>query len=433
MSLPHKKNLLRDVLPKGSSEGYVPIGKNKEENDIVYHKVSEPVIDYGNGGGSRWRIWVLVAVAVFGLTVAVFYVFSSAKITIIPRIDEFAVDNSFKAQIGSMTATSSPEQSLFYSVNTIQKIGTKILDADGEKQVDRKASGTIIIYNKFSGLSQKLIKNTRFETPDGLIYRIDRSIVVPGQTTIDGKVVPGSIEAVVYADEPGTKYNIGMTTFTIPGFKSDSGRYAGFYADSKTPMLDGFSGAAKYVSDSKQKLARAEIRSELEKQILADARAGLDRDSFIPDGAYIIEFETQPSNDATGGKVALKEKATVSTYSFKTFDFDQFIVSSLPFSGELGSTSVEALNRGDLKFSWLSRPKDDSKEISFRVSGNGRFGWMIDKNKLADVMAGKKRGELNSILKEWNGIENATASLSPFWRSSFPDDSNKITITIQIP
>lgn len=433
MPLPHKKNFLRDVLPKNSPGNYVPPQKSAEgESDVIYHKVDEPVVNYNNDSKGRWRIWSLVVVAVFGLTIAIFYVFSSAEVVVTPRVNEATFDMDLSAQNVS-NAAQGDISNLTYSASKIEKIGTKKLDADGEKLVERKASGTIIIYNNFNSSAQKLIKNTRFETPDGLIYRIDRSVVVPGRATVNGKVVPGSVEATVYADETGAKYNIGLTNFTIPGFKTDAARYSGFYASSKTSMLDGFSGSAKYVSDAKQKLALAEISSELEKQILEEVRSKLDKDSFIPNGAYTIEFETQPSVSTSDGKVEVKEKATVTAYAFKSSSFDQFLASKAPFASSIGSSTVEIINRSSLVFVWLSRPKQDSSQVSFRINGNVRFSWIVDTEKLAASLEGKKRGELPNVLRQWDNIVSATASLSPFWRSSFPNDSSKINVIIKLP
>ena len=54
--------------------------------------------------------------------------------------------------------------------------------------MERKASGQIIVYNAYNDNNQKLIKNTRFETPDGKIYRIQASIIVPGTKVEEGKI-----------------------------------------------------------------------------------------------------------------------------------------------------------------------------------------------------------------------------------------------------
>ena len=80
---------------------------------------------------------------------------------------------------------------------------------------DERATGVIVVYNAYSAAPQRLIKNTRFATEDGKIFRAKDSIVVPGTTIENGKIIPGSVEAIVVADEPGEAYN-----FQTPEFRS---------------------------------------------------------------------------------------------------------------------------------------------------------------------------------------------------------------------
>ena len=71
--------------------------------------------------------------------------------------------------------------------------------ATGKEEVSLKASGRIVIYNNYNTAKQRLVRNTRFETPPGFIYRINKSIDVPGQTTEAGRTIPGSIEVTIHA------------------------------------------------------------------------------------------------------------------------------------------------------------------------------------------------------------------------------------------
>ena len=48
----------------------------------------------------------------------------------------------------------------------------------GVKEVSEKASGQIVISSKLEA-PQQLVKTTRFEAPNGHIYRIDQDITVP--------------------------------------------------------------------------------------------------------------------------------------------------------------------------------------------------------------------------------------------------------------
>ncbi len=428
MPLPIKKNYLRDILPKSGIGIQTVVNRPKDEDEVIYHKLAESVSEYQKDRGGKWRIWFIAGGAVLVLSVVLLYAFSSAEVTITPRVDEFQIDGDFSA--GKDVATSSAD-GLSFSVQTVEKTSSQNVTADGQKEVDQKASGKITVYNNYSTNTQKLIVNTRFETSDGLIYRIDRSIIVPGYKVVDGKIVPGSVEATVFADSPGVKYNIGPTDFTIPGFKSDSKRYAGFYAHSDSPMINGYSGMANYLTDAKQKLVKLQIRSELEKEMLIDARASAGNDRFIPNNAYILEFESLPTSNSANGQVMVQEKAKMTIYSFKVSDLDNFLATKTPFYADMGSSTARITNRDSLDFAWLSRPNLDSSKIFFHLNGNAQFVWNIDETKIVRSLVGKKRGEIQNVLKQYNEVANATASISPFWQTGLPTDPSKITIIVK--
>ena len=75
--------------------------------------------------------------------------------------------------------------------------------SENEVTIKTEASGKIVVYNNYSTAGQKLIKDTRFETPNGLIFRIKDAVTVPGKKTVGGETVPGSLEVTVYADKEG--------------------------------------------------------------------------------------------------------------------------------------------------------------------------------------------------------------------------------------
>jgi hypothetical protein len=162
--------------------------------------------------------------------------FSKIIIQISPHKELINIDLALKASETNSSASDLPLEIMRIEINK-----EKSAVPTGVKEVETKASGQIIIYNAFSSATQPLVRNTRFETPDGKIYRIKQSLSVPGASIKDGETIPGSIEATVYADEAGEEYNISLTDFTIPGFKGGP-RFDKFYARSKTPMSGGFMG-----------------------------------------------------------------------------------------------------------------------------------------------------------------------------------------------
>ena len=209
----------------------------KQETDLDLSPQAPPV----RATPSRFGLWIIVGVSILVLFFGFSLLFSGAKLVVIPKQRSVLVDATFEAfktpRVGA----------LGYEIMTIEIEGTNEVYANTEEFVEEKASGKITIYNNFNTSKQRLIKNTRFETPEGLIYRINESTVVPGQRIENKKVVPGSVEVVVYADEVGEKYNMGLGDFTIPWFKGDP-RFDDFYARSKTEMTGGFVGEKKIVS-----------------------------------------------------------------------------------------------------------------------------------------------------------------------------------------
>src|SRR5262249_20984903 len=136
-----------------------------------------------------------------------------------------------------------PPGTLSYQMLTVSQSATTTASATGSQQVQKQASGVITISNAYSSAPQTLVATTRFEAPDGKIYRIHTGVTVPGMTA--GK--PGTVSEPAYADVAGVEYNrSGTTTYTIPGFKSDP-RFTKITASSGS-MTGGFTGTQPTVA-----------------------------------------------------------------------------------------------------------------------------------------------------------------------------------------
>jgi len=69
---------------------------------------------------------------------------------------------------GDFTATKESENgALPFRLVVLEQSESDKVPATQEKEIERKASGEIVIYNAYSSSSQKLIRRTRFETQDG--------------------------------------------------------------------------------------------------------------------------------------------------------------------------------------------------------------------------------------------------------------------------
>jgi hypothetical protein len=137
----------------------------------------------------KLAIWSIALICIVALFFGVSIIFSSATVVVSPKIEKVTfADEVYMAKLASKTE----DNLIFETINTT-KIQSETIEAGEEQEVNQKASGKIIVYNNFNTSDQRLINNTRFESTDGRIYRINSSVVVPGIKKVAGKSVPGSL------------------------------------------------------------------------------------------------------------------------------------------------------------------------------------------------------------------------------------------------
>jgi len=439
---------VEDIIPRGERRSIrdipIPAGRKKAESlskpAPMREPNEEPVFketshQYENvyAGEKRTRkhraffkskkMWIggILALVVIGF--AVFSLFSSATLAYTPKsIALTFTNNSYTAY---KTAASGQ---LAFSV--IQLSGNKSINvpASGQQQVSTKASGTIIVYNDNSTSAQKLVATTRFETADGHVFRIPSAISVPGKTTVNGQDVPGSIAVTVVADQPGADYNIGLSDFTLPGFKGDP-QYTTVYARSKTPMSGGFVGTTAKVSDSDLATAKTTLESEINTDLLDQARAQVPADFVLFPGLSEITYTLLPQGTSTATSAIENEQGNFTGVMFKKADLAQYLATQ-----KLGASAVtgpvEFPDFSTLTATFVGTNPDllNASSVNFQINGNTLAQWVTDATALAGDLAGTAKSNLDTILKNYPSIQSASATINPFWKSSFPTDPTKITI-----
>ncbi len=239
--------------------------------------------------------------------------------------------------------------------------------------------------------------------------------------------VPGSIEVTVSADEAGEKYNVGLTDFTIPGFKGDP-RFTTFYGRSKTVMSGGFSGVMKVVSESDRKNAEDEIKSKLSADILKEAQSKVPEGFVMYPKAYRIDWNILPQENLEADQVRLSIEGVLTAAVFAKKDLGTFLAQS--FLKDYDGEPIEVKNITDLSISPTNpdfKPATDSV-IDFSVAGVAQFVWIIDESGLKQALLGQDKDTFAEILKGFATIDKADAKTTPFWKGTFPKKLESITI-----
>src|SRR3989344_4590086 len=231
------------------------------------------------------------------------FFFGSTTITVTPK-SRTAVLTS--APLVAKQGAAASEGELSYTMQTFDLEDSEVVAAKGTTRVESKASGSIVVENAYSATPLTFVKNTRFESPQGLIYHALSDVVVPGKKGS----TPGTVSITVVAAEPGEKYNIGPTAkFTLPGLKTNAAMYAAVSAKSGAAMSGGAAGGEPGTEPGAREAAVALVRGRLEVKAREAAAGQAKDDVFVFPELIVVTYESLPTTKEAGDSVRIHEKA----------------------------------------------------------------------------------------------------------------------------
>lgn len=387
-------------------------------------------IEIIDGNSNKRKMTVLAAVVFVIIVLAGFIVsnfMAGADVTVTPRFTEKNVSATFT---GSLEPK---DNAITYSIIELEASGERQVKASGQEDVTMQAEGTILIYNEYGREDIRLKKNTRFASADGLIYKIKESAVVPGYSTdADGKMIPGVVTADVFAESPGDEYNRGPGKFTIPGFEGYP-EYEKVYGETTAGISGGFSGKKFIIDEAELEEARQALHTELRNSLLEQLPSKKLAGYVVYDSAVTFTFESQPSVAYGTDLATIKETGYLRVPQFKESEFANFLAAqSVP---DYKGLPVRLEDYSALTFSYTSATTTISdiselQELQFNLSGGIKIIWEFDEDALKASLLGvsKSNEGVDPILKKYPGIETASATVRPFWKTTLPREMKDINI-----
>lgn len=364
-------------------------------------------------------LWLFLILLITLLLMLIGNLFASALVKITPKQDTVSIDFNAKA------ARKNGGEDLSFEIIQMTYEASQPLEATTIKEVSEKAKGIVAIYNNFSSAPQVLIKNTRLESPGGKIYRISKTITIPGQEIKNGRTVPGSIEVEIYADKPGENFNIGLSDFTIPGFKGDP-QYEKIYGRSKTEIKGGFMGKT-YVLEEKdianaRNSAKKKVENYIRENIFKQKLSGL----LFYNNALIIAFDDSienPKSGEIGQKFTFKAKGTGTGFLVSAGDLTKEIVKR--YLNEALIQQVRIINLDKLEFNLLSHDEENTA-ITFNLKGKAHIVWEVNLDYLLSDLTTEKGGDYDAVFKRYPAIEKAEIIFKPSWWRDLPKNKSRI-------
>jgi len=427
---------LQDIRPAGQPR--------KERRAAITKKATRPnaplrsqsteqipsiVITNGNKRERRSILWAIVLfIFVVGGAVVLSSTLAKTELTIYPEFRDRNISAEFTA------FTQATGTALSYEIMTLDAVSESQVQATGRVQVEEQAAGVIEIRKSTPG-AERLRAQTRFRTPDGLVFRIPESVVVPGAVTNNsGELVSGTIQSDVFADEVGSEYNLPAgSSFDVPGFQ-EGGFTALFNSISATNAAEftgGFSGDQFQIDDGELSTARQALQIELRDQLLEQIEANKPAGTVAFPGAVAITYTQLPTVEYGSDLVTIKERANLQIPLFSSSDLGAFLAREAVATYDGGPVRIE--DPQVLLFNYVSATTSNSvianqNSLTFTLTGTPRFIWEYDAEKLTADLAGLPKTALRNAIEAYPGIEGAQAHITPFWRRTFPENAEEIAV-----
>jgi len=412
------KYLLEDMVKKTKH-----ISKEAKAKEI--RKIGEIKTNYAKSR-SRYMLWLVAFISVAFCLFALSFLFSKAEVRIDPKTRDIVLNENLSANKDSGT------NGLSFDLMVISGEENKNIQANGEKDVSEKATGTIVIYNAFSSSSQILNTDTRLEGSNGKIYKTQTKTIVPG---MNKNGIPGSIEVKIYGAEAGQEYNSVPLDFKIFGFKGNP-KYSKFYGRSKGTITGGFIGKAPAISDAEKTTAALDLKTTLQTKLFKKAT------DQIPSGFVLFKdaifINTDDSNISStynkDNSVTLTLNGTLHGFLFN----EQKLTKKITEDNieKYDESDVYIPNIRNLIFTLTNKDNislGDVKNINFNLSGADKIVWKTDVNKFTADLLGKSKNDFNQILSQYPNINSATLTLNPIWEMSIPDQAKDIKVIVNYP
>jgi cytoskeletal protein RodZ len=386
----------------------------------------------------RFRKLIIIGIIILLLLIAAF-VFANialAKATIDISTNATNVPTNLNLTLSASADTvNTNTDTLPAKLGTIQKTYTQQVTTTGQKNEGNKASGTITVSVQQACGSQPPsdIPAGTGLTANNLTYILDDDVTF-SNGTIQNKQCqfqgtdetnPGSGGNIpITAQSGGANYNVSGVSFSIAGY---SGASANGSASGGTDNI------VQTVNQADINSAKAKINASAS-GINQNLQTQLKGDGYYPITATYSSGTPDDSYSANVGdaanSVSVTESITYTMFGVYKNDLSQLINNSVDAQIDTSKQSVldDGLSTADFT---VNSQSNNQAQIS--LSTKAIAGPELNTASIRQSAAGKKTGDVKSQLLTDPDVTGVNIKLSPFWVSSLPSKTSRITVDVAKP
>jgi hypothetical protein len=380
---------------------------------------------------NKFRTWVVIAAcAVIVLIIlAVIAMSTLPKAVITINTNSQTVGSNLQITLSSnATDTNANADVVPAQVAQAQKTYTGTATATGKQNNGQKASGSITMTVQecsFPIHQPSAINSGTGVSSNGLTFITQESTTFPKSGTADNS---GCIDFTandstsIEAQSGGANYNLSSANFTVNSSTSATGSTDGGTDSIVQIVQQADIDSAKGKISPNTAALKSQLKGDLQSQGLFPIPATFS--ASTPDATTNANVGDQANS------VTATESITYTMYGAKQSDLQKLIASSV--DGQISTTSQKILDYGLSSASFTVQDQSSNSE-AVTMQDNALVGFAINQAAIKKTVAGQKPGTAEGTIRGYSGVTSANVHLSPFWVTSIPKKTSKITVNIVNP
>lgn len=383
---------------------------------------------------NKFRLWMLLGGV--GLVLLIFLWFIAFSVmpraTISVKTDSEAIDTNMDLTLNTEADAVDADEALVPSkLQQTQKTGTQVVNSTGQKDKGTKASGKVTLSLKDCSVDEVTIAAGTAVSANGLTFITQSnanltSVKVGNQCRNSDFPNFSSATVNVISQNAGDKYNLAPTSYSVAGYSSVSG--------SGSQMSGGTSNIVKVVTQADVDGAKQKITEQDSTAVKTELQNGLQGQGlFAIEGTFKAGDPEITSTAQVGDEAdnfTVTAKTTYTMVGVKEGDLKKVIANEV--NKKIDPTKQKILDYG-LDTAVFKLQNQTATETLVTLQDTAVAGSALDLTTIKKQVAGKKAGEAKDIIGQYPGVTNVEVHYSPFWVSSIPKNTGKITVSVEKP
>ncbi len=379
----------------------------------------------------RFRLRLIIA-AVLVIVLIVGFIFANMilpKASVTINTNTSTVNASLPVNLDTTASSVNTTQSIIPAQNqSVQETYSQQVPTTGQQNEGASATGTVTMSaQECNSITQPADVGPGVGlTANGLTFITQQDTSFTFSKIKNGCIFfTASGPTPITAQNPGASYNINPASFTVSGRPDVT-------ATSANPTTGGTDNIIQIVSQADINNAQQKISTPDTTTVKAKLEATLQQAGLYPlTGTFAIGAPTTTNSSNVGDQattVTVTEAITYTMFGIKKAYLQTLLDSNID---QQIDTSKQMIISDGLSNPTIAVVNQTATTAQLTVQATATAGPKLDLVSLKQQIAGKKEGDVKTIIGGNPGVTSVSVHYSPFWVNSTPSKVSKITITIK--